>query len=153
LFSKIIGASGLRGFGVLVHEDPTVKSSTVLMSFENFRISGLWGFGFWGFGPRRFSHSLPSSLLNSRLPNFQPLFPWAHNTAITNHGRDFGTRHFGFSGLRYPGVHDAVTPNPLSLQLSNSEISIYFILRAHSTAIALNQGGVWHVQEGPRHLQ
>jgi hypothetical protein len=38
-----------------------------------------------------------------------------------------------------------VTPNPLSLQLSNFEIMIYFTPWAHSTTVALNHGGAWHV--------
>jgi hypothetical protein len=35
-----------------------------------------------------------------------------------------GLQDFGFSDLRYPGVHDAVTPNLLSFQFLNSENSI-----------------------------
>jgi hypothetical protein len=35
-----------------------------------------------------------------------------------------GLQDFGFSDLRYPGVHDAVTPNLLSFQFPNSENSV-----------------------------
>jgi hypothetical protein len=62
--------------------------------------------------------TFPSS---ARLCNF-----WVFETFI------FGTfGPFGPSGFRYPGVHYAVTPHLLSFQMPNSEIPIYFTLRAH----------------------
>ena len=35
-----------------------------------------------------------------------------------------GLQDFGFSGLRYPGDHDAVTPNLLSFQFPNFKNSV-----------------------------
>jgi hypothetical protein len=85
------------------------------MSFENFGTSGFRGFGFRVSGfwfPRGSRVRFSLLLLTPKLPTS---FPWAHNTAVTNYGRDFGFLALRFSGLRYPGVHDAMTPNLLSL--------------------------------------
>jgi hypothetical protein len=79
-----------------------------------FRVSGFWS-------PKVLALA---SLSNSRLLNFQPLSSWAHNTAVTNQGRDFKISALRFSGLRYPGVHEAVTPSLLSLQSPTFKISI-----------------------------
>jgi hypothetical protein len=78
--------------GFLVHEDPIVKPSTVLLSLK---ISGLQDFRVSVFAVFPSEVLTLTSLSNSRLLNFQPFFfPWAHSTTVANYGRDFGVSTF-----------------------------------------------------------
>jgi hypothetical protein len=57
------------------------------------------------------------------------------------------------SGLRVLGFRFLRLSDSLSFPTPDFRIPIYFILRAHSTAVALHHSGAWYVQEGPCHLR